>query len=183
MGKEGMHVLALADGTKFTQPVPATSSTPGLGTAPAPRFRLRCRFLRRRQPKVATEDRSQEAQGGGDQWRSWRRCHHRVTTEPAEVVHQPVFQEMPMWSFQSARLRQWTWENRTLRSKPTQPTPIYVMDVKDAYLCVPQQSNGSITVRAPVCLYNDLFELARRPKVKATPGKVLTTCLPPTPRI
>ena len=32
------------------------------------------------------------------------------------------------------------------------------------------QSDGSITVRAPVRLYNDLFELAGRPKVKATPG-------------
>ncbi|CAE7201458.1 LMP1, partial [Symbiodinium sp. KB8] len=32
------------------------------------------------------------------------------------------------------------------------------------------QSDGSITVRAPVRLYNDLFELAGRPKVRATPG-------------
>ncbi|CAE7503319.1 unnamed protein product, partial [Symbiodinium microadriaticum] len=32
------------------------------------------------------------------------------------------------------------------------------------------QSDGSITVRAPVRLYNDLFELAGKPKVRATPG-------------
>ena len=32
------------------------------------------------------------------------------------------------------------------------------------------QSDGSIRVRAPVRLYNDLFELAGKPKVRATPG-------------
>ena len=32
------------------------------------------------------------------------------------------------------------------------------------------QSDGSITVRAPVRLCNDLFELAGKPKVRATPG-------------
>ena len=134
----------LADGTKFTQPFPATSSTPGLGAAPARRFRLR-RPSAQTEPKVATEDRSQEPGGKALQRRRSVEelekmpppSHHRA----CRSGHQPVFQEMPMWSFRCAGLRQWTWENRTLRSKPT---PIYVMDVKDAYLCVPQPESRAM---------------------------------------